>query len=290
MHTKTLHSYLHFRGVSQLMKWEDLPQILKQDRRQIKETPGKGFVLLESIQTCLAEDYDIFMTLDEIIDKAAEELVKNPEYMKYSKAPLTQADVHAAVKLGTSTRNYGRLVTDMYLPALSTSLQLHFRVLTNVHGYYALLHTTPVGCNEDPQNPWKVINLILTDEEKYQPVIFINENNIEPSIPKFQYPVFPDLLIGKPQQNQSTPIEHQEVVLVTGSDVTTTEPTSSLQQQQESPVVGTANEEASVVSPLQISSQPKQVDEQNSIVSESLTTVPETQLGGRSHNISIKST
>ena len=44
--------------------------------------------------------------------------------MKYSKAPLTQADVHAAVKLGISTRNYGKLVTDMYLPALSTSLQL----------------------------------------------------------------------------------------------------------------------------------------------------------------------
>ena len=60
--------------------------------------------------------------------------------MKYSKLPLNQADVHAAVKLGTSTKNYGRLVTDMYLPALSTSLQLHFRVLTNVQGYYALMH------------------------------------------------------------------------------------------------------------------------------------------------------
>ena len=59
------------------MKWEDLPQILIQDRRQIKETPGKGFVLLESIPTCLAEDHDIFMTLDQIIDKAAEELLKN---------------------------------------------------------------------------------------------------------------------------------------------------------------------------------------------------------------------
>ena len=71
--------------------------------------------------------------------------------MKYSKVPLTQTDVHVAVKLGTSTRNYGRLVTDMYLPALSPSLQLHFRVLTNVQGYYALMHTTPMGCTKDPQ-------------------------------------------------------------------------------------------------------------------------------------------
>ena len=132
------------------------------------------------------------MTLDEIIDKAAEELLKNPEYMKYSKLPLTQADVHAAVKLGTSTTNYGRLVTDMYLPALSTSLQLHFRILTNVHGYYALMHTTPMGSTEDAQNPWKIINLILTDEEKYQPVIFMNANNIEPTtyISKSQFSVY----------------------------------------------------------------------------------------------------
>ena len=215
MQTKILQNYLNCRGVSQLMKWEDLPQILQQDRRQIKETPGKGFVLLESIHTCLAEDYDIFMTLDQIIDKAAEELVKNPEYMKYYKAPLSQADVHAAVKQGTSTRNYGRLVTDMYIPASSTSLQLHFRVLTNVHGYYALMHTTPMGCNEDPKNPWKVINLILTDEEKYQPVIFINENNMEPTTDKAksQFSLFPDVMIVEETQKESTPLNLQLVNL-----------------------------------------------------------------------------
>ena len=287
MQTKILQNYLNFRGVSQLMKWEDLPQILQQDRRQIKETPGKGFVLLESIQTCLAEDYDIFMTLDQIIDKAAEELVKNPEYMKYYKAPLSQADVHAAVKLGTSTRNYGRLVTDTYIPALSTSLQLHFRVLTNVHGYYALMHTTPMGCNEDPKNPWKVINLILTDEEKYQPVIFINENNMEPTTDKAksQFSLFPDVMIVEETQKESTPIEPpanepQQVVLVTGSDVTTTEPPSLLQEQEQSPLVGTATEQECVVSPIQIPSQPKQVDEHDSSIADSVTTIPETQLCG----------
>ena len=96
----------------------------------------------------------------------------------------------------------------MYLPALSTSLQLHFRILTNVHGYYALMHTTPMGSTEDAQNPWKFINLILTDEEKYQPVIFMNENNIEPTtdIPKSQFSVFPDVMIV--QQTQEEPTSH----------------------------------------------------------------------------------
>ena len=192
------------------MKWEDLPEILKQDRRQIQATEGKGFILLESIQTCLAEDYDIFMSIDEIIDKAAEELIQIPEYMKYARSPLTQADVHAAVKLGTSTRTYGRLVTDMYLPALFRSLQLHFRVLTNVHGYYALMHTTPMGCTEDPQNPWKVINLILTDDEKYQPVTYINENNEPtPQIPKSQFSVFPDVTDTPEEVSTETPTPHQ---------------------------------------------------------------------------------
>ena len=40
-----------------------------------------------------------------------------------------------------------------------------------------------------------------------------------------------------------------------------------------------ANEEECVVSPLQISSQPKQVHEQDCSVGESITTVPKTQLG-----------
>ena len=93
------------------------PKYLNKIEGKSNETPGKGFVLL---------DYDIFMTLDQIIDKAAEELVKNPEYMKYSKAPLTQADVHAAVKLGTSTRklwqvSYWHVSSQHYQPLFNST-------------------------------------------------------------------------------------------------------------------------------------------------------------------------
>ena len=91
-----------------------------------------------------------------------------------------------------------------------------------------------------PKNPWKVINLILTDKEKYQPVIFINENNMEPTTDKAksQFSLFPDVMIVEETQKESTPIkppagepqaeEPQQIVLVTGSDVTTTEPPSLL--------------------------------------------------------------
>ena len=163
-------SNIYYRGVSQLNKWEDVPQILKQDNRFIRATEGKGFCLIESVQCALAEDYDIFMSCENIIDHIANQLVDDPEYLKYSKRPLTQADVNAAIKFGTSTRIYGRLVSDMYMPALATALQLHIRVITNVHGYYTIMHNTPLKTYENAH--WKVINL-LDDEGKYQPIVYV---------------------------------------------------------------------------------------------------------------------
>ena len=49
------------------MNWEDLLQILKQDNRVIKATQGKGFSLIESVQVARAEDYDVFMSCEDII-------------------------------------------------------------------------------------------------------------------------------------------------------------------------------------------------------------------------------
>ena len=120
-HQTYISPLIYYRGVSQLMKWEDLPQILKQGNRVIKPTEGKGFSLIESVQVAMVEDYDIFMSCEDIIDQVAIQLVEDPEYLKYSKRPLTQADVNAAVKFGTSPRNYGRLVSDMYIPGLGNN-------------------------------------------------------------------------------------------------------------------------------------------------------------------------
>ena len=162
---------IYYRGVSQLMKWEDLPQILKQDNRVIKPTKGKGFSLIESVQVAMAEDYDIFMSGEDIIDLVAIQLVEDPEYLKYSKRPLTQADINAAIKLGTFTRSYSRLVSDMHIPALATALQIHFGIIANVHGYYTIMHKTPLKMFKNAE--WKDINLLLDDDKKYQPIVYL---------------------------------------------------------------------------------------------------------------------
>ena len=91
----------------------------------------------------------MIFSCEDIIDLVAIQLIEDPEYLKYSKRPLTQADVNAAVKLGTSTRRYGRLVLDMYIPALVTALQIHFRIIANVHGYYTIMHNKPLKTFEN---------------------------------------------------------------------------------------------------------------------------------------------
>ena len=51
--------YIQFRAVGQLRSWEELPHILKQDRRKIWCIKGKGYKLVESVIKCLQKDYDI---------------------------------------------------------------------------------------------------------------------------------------------------------------------------------------------------------------------------------------
>ena len=62
----------------------------------------------------------------------------------------------------------------MYIPAFPTALQIHFMVITNVHGYYTIMHNTPLKTFENSQ--WKVINLILDDDEKYQPIVYLKSD------------------------------------------------------------------------------------------------------------------
>ena len=45
--------YIQFRAVGQLRTWEELPHILKQDRRKIWSIKGKGYKLVESVIKCL---------------------------------------------------------------------------------------------------------------------------------------------------------------------------------------------------------------------------------------------
>ena len=47
---------------------------------------------MESIQEALKADHNIQIPVDVMIDKIIEELVANPEYTRYYKAPYSQED------------------------------------------------------------------------------------------------------------------------------------------------------------------------------------------------------
>ena len=176
----TISSNKHFyEGLKQLKPWSSLPEILKKDKKKIMEVEGAGYVLLESIIAALYECYKISYSKDEIIQLMSKELVQKPDYTKYMRLPITQEEVDFNLLSMTTTKKYSRLIADIYLPAISTALNIHFRTIQNVSGYFAVMNTLPIKTN-----PWhkKVITLIIHNG-KYQPVVNISEEDIEGTLP-----------------------------------------------------------------------------------------------------------
>ena len=176
----TISSNKHFyEGLKELKPWSSLPEILKKDKKKIMEVEGAGYVLLESIIAALYECYKISYSKDEIIQLMSKELVQKPDYTKYMRLPITQEEVDFNLLSMTTTKKYSRLIADIYLPAISTALNIHFRTIQNVSGYFAVMNTLPIKTN-----PWhkKVITLIIHNG-KYQPVVNISEEDIEGTLP-----------------------------------------------------------------------------------------------------------
>ena len=159
------------RGVGLLKKWEELPEILKQDRRKTLEIKSMAFGLVESVVEALASDYDIIYSVHEVIEKISAELLANLEYTTFMKSPVTQGEIEFNMEERVQTTKYGRAMCDMYLPAMATALDLHIRVLQNIGGYFAILNTFPARFHSQPRH-LKTINLALKDD-KYQPVVYI---------------------------------------------------------------------------------------------------------------------
>ena len=157
-----------------LRKWEELPQILSEDRRQVLKLEGKGFCLVESGVEALIRDYDIHYTYKDVIQKIRQELVNNLEYTTFLKSPVSQREVEIRMMEKVKSKTYSRSVCDLYLPAMATALGLHIRVIQSISGYYAILNTLPAK-QEKPYKKMKVINLIFEDN-KYSPVIYCGQD------------------------------------------------------------------------------------------------------------------
>ena len=88
------------------------------------------------------------------------------EYTKYLKVPLSQDELNYNLMAFHSTKEYSRVVADVYLPAISSALDLHIRTIQNISGFFGVVNTYPL----DNFNNKKTVTLIVIDEI-YQPVV-----------------------------------------------------------------------------------------------------------------------
>ena len=142
---------------------------------------GPGCVLIESIITALSNGYNISYQKDEIIEFMSKELVQKLDYTRYMRIPITQEEVNFNLLNVTTSKKYSRLIADMYLPAISSALDIHIRTIKNISGYFAVVNTLPL--NTKLGDSKKVITLIIKDGV-YQPIVKIpNQEAQNPSPP-----------------------------------------------------------------------------------------------------------
>ena len=79
-----------YKGLGELKKWSDLPEILEKDNKKVVRVEGKGLCLIEAMSTCLSLEYDILIEPDKLIELISKEVCTHPEYTKYLKVPLSQ--------------------------------------------------------------------------------------------------------------------------------------------------------------------------------------------------------
>lgn len=147
-------------GSGEIKKWSELSNELELAGRHIESVNSNGYALVECIQEYLHREYDINYSMNDIVEKVAFELVSNPEYTKYYSVPLDQDTVNRNMVDVINTKN-GRLLMDMYLPALATSLDVYIKVCQEVHGYIAIVTTTPLNLSTSK----KSIMLVFEDNK-----------------------------------------------------------------------------------------------------------------------------
>ena len=146
----------------------------------------------------------------------ASEICRKPDYTRYMNTPLTQNDVNYNLMAFSEKTEYSRLVAELYLPALATSLDLHLRVIQNIAGYYGVMNTLPLPNEGNPKEK-KTVTLILVDGT-YHPVVQTSEVSGLPTtdystikaVSSSQYPVIlmdeeeaPEVLVAETQLDSS---------------------------------------------------------------------------------------
>ena len=135
------------------------------DGKEIKTLHNTGGVgLLESISECLKCEYDIHISTDELISKIAQEILQNPDYTRYMRVLISQEEVNYRLLSFKQGDKYALLLSQVYIPTISSVLDIHLRIIQNVGGYYTVLNTFPLPSTQvNIMDVKKTVTLILVD-------------------------------------------------------------------------------------------------------------------------------
>ena len=158
------------KGAEDLAKWSALPKLLEKDGRRIKEINAKGFALLESVIEALSSDFDVHISLKEMLQGVSKELLDHLEYTRYLKSPLSKAGVEYE-SANMSNRSYGKAVCDLYLPALASAFDLEIRVIKKVGDFFAIMNVSSPQFSGSIGDQKKRITLLYRDFQ-YRPIVW----------------------------------------------------------------------------------------------------------------------
>ena len=161
-----------WQGMGSLKKWDELPELLRKDKRRIKKLDVPGFGLVESVSEALAADYDIHVSPAQMIEEISKELTEHLEYTRYMKSPISKQSVTYDAMAMQNKKEYGKAVCDLFLPAICAVYDTGIRVVKKVKDYFAVLHVYPLDFHQKTESSQtKRINLLYNDF-KYSPIIW----------------------------------------------------------------------------------------------------------------------
>ena len=150
---------------AEVKTWDQLPAILNEGDREIVEVEGQGYKLLECLQKILQVEYNTFYSPIQMIEMVSQELINNPHHTKYYQTPPEIEAIRTNMN-NVMGNKFGRLLVDVYLPALSTALDLHIKICQEVHGYVSVVTTKPLTQSEN-----KKFAMLLWENDTYKMIL-----------------------------------------------------------------------------------------------------------------------
>ena len=128
------------------------------------------------------KECNITMNPDQLVELISKEICNHPDFLKYLRIPVTQDEID--YKLMSFKKSSSRGAADMYIPAISSALDLHIRTIQNISAYYGAVNTYPISGFTNK----KTVILVLIDGV-YHPVVSNSLDEELPPVPPSAAPV-----------------------------------------------------------------------------------------------------